>query len=440
LAGPFVWLVWAALALALPAFVGRFSANVPIADDWELVPVLTGARPVTAAWLWEQHNEHRIPIPKLIHLALAALTGADYRAGMYFNCAALSAVAALLILTARRLRGRTSFADVFFPLALLHWGQSQNLLWSFQVQFVGSAALAGALLALIASARDRLPVRSAAVAALCLTALPLTGANGLGLVPALAVWLGYAGLVAWRAPGRGGRRPALVAWVGTAAALALVVVYFVGYRNVTGGAAAPTPRLAVEAAARFLATALGPAAAPLGLPADALVPVAAVLAALALVPVIARRPAERQRAVGFLCFLGALAALALGVGWGRALTAQVAGWGARNNRYVTLAVPLLCCLFFVGWLYVGRAVPWLLAGLMALLFVGNTLHGLDHGRRRGAVMAEVTADVRAGLPPEELGKKYASQIYFAGESQVLAERFVLLRQARQGPYRGLPDD
>lgn len=436
--GPFVWAVWGAMALALPAFVWRFSDNVPIADDWELVPTLTGARPATAAWLWEQYNEHRIPIPKLLHLALAALTG--YRAGMYFNCAALSAVAALLILAARRVRGRTSFVDVFFPLALMHWGQSQNLLWGFQVQFVSSAALSGVLLALIVSPRQRLSVGSAALAGPCLLALPLTGANGLALVPPLALWLGYAGLVAWRSPGPGARPAALVALGATAAALALLALYFVNYHEVARHEGAPSLHAVVDTAGRFLAMSIGPAGTR-GWPLPGmLLLTATLLGAAVLLRTAVRRPAERLRATGLFCFLGATGSLALAFGWGRAAQSQDAAWVAQNTRYVTLAAPLLCCLFFAGRLYAGRGVPWLLCGLMAVLLVGNTLHGLEHGRKRALLMEMVAADVRAGKTPEELGKKYARAIFVETAPDVLAQRFEMLRRARQGPYKHLPPE
>ena len=37
------------------------------------IPQLIGVQPITATWLWEQHNEHRIPLPKLILVVCTAL-------------------------------------------------------------------------------------------------------------------------------------------------------------------------------------------------------------------------------------------------------------------------------------------------------------------------------------------------------------------------------
>ena len=86
----FVWLVMLNGHAALTARYGR---NVPIWDDWDLVPTATGHQPVTAQWLWSQHNEHRVPIPRLLLLAMLRLSGIDFRAGMYFNVAGTAALA-----------------------------------------------------------------------------------------------------------------------------------------------------------------------------------------------------------------------------------------------------------------------------------------------------------------------------------------------------------
>ncbi len=53
------------LAAAL-AFVANYGNNVPSWDDWDMNPDADGQQPVTTTWLWSQHNEHRIPVPRLI--------------------------------------------------------------------------------------------------------------------------------------------------------------------------------------------------------------------------------------------------------------------------------------------------------------------------------------------------------------------------------------
>ena len=71
-----------AAALAIPAgvvlaLVLRHGVNVPFWDQWELVGLLAAASDGTLTWaeIFRQHNEHRMVFPKIIMLALAALTG-----------------------------------------------------------------------------------------------------------------------------------------------------------------------------------------------------------------------------------------------------------------------------------------------------------------------------------------------------------------------------
>ena len=182
-----VWGVWAAMTVALLGYVWAFARDVPWWDDWDLVPVLSGREPVSATWLWERHNEHRLPLPKLMHLALAVPSGPDFRIAAYINALGLAAGALVLILAARRLRGHTTLADALFPVLLLHWGQYDNLLWSFQVQFVGSTVLFLAAVTLMATARRGHLLGRGVAVGLCAAALPFFGANGTALAPALGL-------------------------------------------------------------------------------------------------------------------------------------------------------------------------------------------------------------------------------------------------------------
>jgi hypothetical protein len=121
LAAVVVWGVWAIMSAGLVGYLAWIAGeNCPLADDLELVPVYTGAQPVTASWLWEPYNEHRLPLPRLLLVLAGAATRHDYRSGLVCSAALLVAVAAAMILTARRVRGFTALPDAFFPLALLH--------------------------------------------------------------------------------------------------------------------------------------------------------------------------------------------------------------------------------------------------------------------------------------------------------------------------------
>ena len=56
-----VWGTWMLILIAGLVFVGVYGSNVPSWDGWDMVPTLTGHQPITAKWLWSQHNEHRVP-------------------------------------------------------------------------------------------------------------------------------------------------------------------------------------------------------------------------------------------------------------------------------------------------------------------------------------------------------------------------------------------
>src|SRR3954471_11189852 len=112
------WGAWAVMLAAVICFVARYASNVPSWDDWDMIPTLTRNQPVTWEWLWSQHNEHRVPLPRLIFLGLDRLTVIDMRVTMYFDVLLMAALAAAMIVAAARLRGRSSASDAFFPLAL----------------------------------------------------------------------------------------------------------------------------------------------------------------------------------------------------------------------------------------------------------------------------------------------------------------------------------
>ena len=54
-------------------FIAHYASNVPSWDDWDMVPTLTRNQPITWEWLWSQHNEHRVPLPRLMFLGLDRL-------------------------------------------------------------------------------------------------------------------------------------------------------------------------------------------------------------------------------------------------------------------------------------------------------------------------------------------------------------------------------
>src|SRR5688572_25150825 len=102
------------------AFVWAFRFAVPLWDEWwGIVPALSGHEPDMLRWLWRLHNSHRFVIPKGVLWLIDVMADYDFRTAAFFGIAAIPVLAAAMILTAKRIRGYTSYLDAFFPLFLL---------------------------------------------------------------------------------------------------------------------------------------------------------------------------------------------------------------------------------------------------------------------------------------------------------------------------------
>ena len=413
--------------------VAQYASNVPSWDDWDMVPTLTRNQPITWNWLWSQHNEHRVPLPRLIFLGLNWLTVTDMRVTMYFDVLVMAALAAAMMVVAARLRGRPSVTDAFFPLVLLNWGQAANLLWGWQLEFFASVALACVALLSIVRAGATVPVRRAAITVgICALLLPLCGANGLGMVPALAAWPLALALMpeAWTGGSQTRGSRLLVAFGG--GALVLTLLYFIGWQPVPYHPKSQSVYHSLKTALQFVTIGLGPAIRD-PWPLSGLATIAAVgVSALVLIRVWRDRPAERARAAGLLCFVAALASLALGLGLGR---------NGFETRYVTLALPIWCALYFAWTLYGARAAGRMQAALalasLAALW-GNTVFGLGYARELRGQLGAFEQDMAAGIPLHELLHRYGPWLH---PHQDMPERYLpMLRRAGVGNYAALRED
>jgi len=115
---------------------------LPVLDEWFYIAPVLGQDPLSAEFLWQQHNEHRIPLAKLSFRLLLPLMHMNYRTLAFVNLALMASAAVLLLFTVRRLRGHFAMADVAIPLACLSYGHFENLTWGFQIAFCQFAFLA----------------------------------------------------------------------------------------------------------------------------------------------------------------------------------------------------------------------------------------------------------------------------------------------------------
>jgi hypothetical protein len=434
----FVLAVWAGMLLAAVWFVGTYSTSVPFwPDEWEHTPILSGNPPFTISWLWQPWLEHRMPLPKLLWFGLLKITDGDFRAVMFGNALALGALALGLILAARKLRGWTSCTDAFFPLVLLHWGHWENLLWAWQIQFIASTVLAGALLMIIVRSGAPRGWLSTFLAGACLILLALCGANGLVLVPGLAGWLIYSGILRRRrSAGWAGTRDALLACAFAAAALAIVVLYVIAYKKPAERPPGHGLRETLTGATQFLGGAIGQPWQPysgFGIVALLLVSVAWLVFAGC------RLPYERLRALGLFLFLAGLAGLALGIGWSRQ---------EIYSRYVTLAAPALCCVYFIAGIYGGRVfAAWTQIGLLALLTAAlpfNLQYGAEEASNRHKVLAAFEQDVLAGKWLHEVAADHYRQVMWSvggvSREQEFSHYLIMLNEAGFGAFGRLQRD
>jgi hypothetical protein len=380
-------------------------------------------------------------VPRLLLLMMMRLIATDFRVGMYFNVFSSSLLALGMILTARRIRGSSSYLDVFFPIAVMHWGQAINFLWCWQVQYSASILLVGGVLMLIARARTPPNLLPTLAVGMCVVLLPLCGANGLGLAPSLALWLAYITFLQWRSPTIERRRNATITAGFAVAALLSVGLYFIDYHSPPYLTLTHSIRVIVRAAAQFLTMGFGPGIVGLSFDRSPMwfwkFVTAAVIAlffttAGLLLKTWWRSSNETARAAGLFLFLAGMASLAFGLGMGRA---------GFETRYVTLSIPGLCAVYLV-WTIYGAArlqtiVRTALVGTVLVTFLPNTLWGLHWAYYLKSHLAGFERDIKAGAAPYQLLQSYAD---LHQDRELMIDYMPMLRGTRVGAFRYLRDN
>lgn len=435
----FVWMVLGVLFLAALAFVGTYAGAVPQRDDLEWANVIAPGQWPSAEWWWSPFNEHRIPLPRVFFLALAWTTG-DIRSGMFFDVLVLAGLASAMVLAARRLRGRTSYADACFPLLWLSVGNAENLLMMHQVSLVVPTAITSLLLLFVCT-DPRPPAlgRSLGIG-LCVLGLPLCGAPGLTVAPPLLLWCLYAGRRAQSGSGGSGgsggtpsqRAAGRVLFAAAGLTAALLVFYFVDFDNPARTAYLLEPLGVLRQAWMFLSLGFGPAAREAWPVSGWLCGALLTAVLLILGQVLVRRPAERLRALGILAVGAGIFSMAVSTGIARGNQDPFAGFALR---YVTLPTPWLCCAALTFALYPPRAVGRFLGvtifSATLLACMENARIGVEFGRRRAEQDFQFRDAIRRGFTVRELAITFWQDYY--GNPQDLEDRLERLRLARFGP-------
>jgi hypothetical protein len=443
IASVFVWGTLAFMLLANLVLVYTNTSNYPFSDELDLI-----TQSLTPQWLWAQHAEHRVPLAKLIWLSSLQLTNYDFRVGNSISVLTVGTVAFAMIWTARRLRGWTTFADAFFPLAFLNFGQGINFLWWWVFNHILAPMLACYLLLIILLRGKQLTPSSALLTGTCLVVLALAGPGGLPYVLALALWLGYRGGLYWRSPSElYGKRDCLLVISLALLAVLLVGLYFVNYANAPSTAAgqpvaAVSLKAALKTSIQVLSISLGPAVKPYWRLAGSAVLMLLLLSVAVLIVALLKEPLERLRALGLLLFIGAAGSLVLIVGRARA------GLGeeyALSGIYLNMALPALCCAYFI-WIVYGKPgistlVQMCLFTGMCLFFLPNLAVGLGMGRHFSTIGQTLKQDIRAGVPPFILAERHVAFLNPATDDvKGIALRLRQMQQAGIPQFRDMALD
>jgi hypothetical protein len=424
-----VWGTWSVMTVTALYWTTRYGIDVPFLDSWILVPVLSGDQPLDWAWLWHPHTAHRFTLPWLVLLGLYRVGHYDFSTGVQLGPLLMSALAAAMIASARRLRGRTSAVDAFFPLLLLHWGASESFLWTWQLVFFIPITLMGFVLLIIVNQGPKLSTASGVATGLCLLLLPFCGAMGVATVPILAGWLFYAGCSAWR---DGRQIDGAAMSLPAAAALGLVGFYFFDFHPVQGTVS--TPLTMTLTAWQFLTTGFGALVRDYWLLWG--IPYALFLVfAMTKVARAARRPGEVLRATGLAAFMLAQLTVAVAIGLGRSGQGLVL-------RYSILAAPCLCGIYFIFVMYAGlpwkRLAPSMLCLIMAGMVLPNTWLGLRYQTWLSHNLMVLKSDILAGTPRNVLADRYSQRPFSIYPDRKHLYRFLkMAHDAGMGVFRDM---
>jgi hypothetical protein len=133
-----------------------------------------------------------------------------------------------------------------------------------------------------------------------------------------------------------------------------------------------------------------------------------------------------------------MASLALGIGMARSGYGPGAGY---ETRYVPLAMPLLCGLYFVWETYGGpvsrRVAQTCLVAPLVLLWPLNSVQLVCYGEKHRATLEAVERDVRDGKTAAEVVKSHAEDLNDQYKRNRLVAYMNMLRRAGIGPFRHL---
>ena len=407
-----------------------------------MVPPLTGNETDYGRFLWEQNNEHRIPLPKLLYLLLLKISHGDFRSGMFFNIAALAGLSAILMQAAKNIRGKTIYTDAFLPVALLHLGHWGNLYWSWQIGFILPTVLTCIQFSFIVRYKKLLSLRQAMILSICTVLLPLCGANGLLYLLPIWPFLAYEATLHLKNKEEGANhRTGLLLLSSIALSLLITIAYFIGYVYPPWNPPNPGVVPTIKTFFMFLAMGLGPIASSSWIVFSLIATVFLLATGFVLLSAVTKtKQVAFRRACGILVFFGGYMAFAVAMGYGHAAWVPMMG---MPIRYVLPAVPPLIVCYFSFELYgsqiIKKTFQWALFSLMVIFLYGNTRGSFFFRNWYVGSSNDVLRDIKAGVPESEIFKRH-QPFLLHWNPQYLLERMRQLKKAGMGPFKDMKDD
>jgi len=417
------WIGWAVLGVMAIGAAVHGGSNVPVGQDWPLVPVVTGHEPEPVHWLWHQDGNDRHPVGRAVTLATISITR-DFRAPAVVAVAALILLSALLLRAAHRVRGRARWSDAFFPAILLQPALDGGLSPSALLSATVPLMLAGAILLAVLSDPVLRTRRWSVLTALAMVTLPLTGLAGILVAAAAAPWVAACGWRHWpprdpSVPVDAG--PALLSFIFVA--IVVTGMIFSDYDFSGWSDPALDRGLLVFRTGSALAGAFGPVAAERWqLVAATLVGLVLVTSVMLLVAGYRLQEIERYRALGLACMLAAAG-----------LAVMMSAW--------QFAVLLLAVVYYVWELY-GRPMvtvaleAGLLAGALAVI-PANLRYAAVQRSEAEARLGALERDMAAGVSRSELAQRYWPWLMPEGSVADLSAGMRMVAESKIGPLARL---
>ncbi len=367
---------------------------------------------------------------------------------MFFNIILLSILAAAFILVARKLRnGRSIFADVLFPIALLSLGNWENLYWSWQVTQVVTIAMTCILLLLIVTINEKMQPAAMISAGAVLILLPLSGTNGLLWLPFSLLFFTYYGWHCRQGAPKGSRTRRAAEFLLLAVVVSLIItsLYPVGLRQPEWMPPNPGILPSLYAAMQFMALGIGIFARNIWFLSIAVMLLVFVPTAIILARASYRflGTKEEMRVVGLLAFLANGVFFALAIGFGRAgVIGSGPGWELWPIRYVHFVAPLLFAACFVWLLYLpsryARPAATSVALLFLLLMPLNTVIAYGWHFSTSERDEQIMSQIRAGASTEDIAKKFRDHLWSWAAPGQLEENLRWLKDGGFPPFDDAP--